>query len=70
MCAFIKSRDKLFAYTVINLLDPAQYRNCYPHIEVVQMPNGGHGSLVVKVMDSWLACHEFEPSAAEDPPID
>ncbi|GFW78846.1 hypothetical protein TNCV_2058671 [Trichonephila clavipes] len=25
-------------------------------------------SLVVKVMDSWSACHEFEPCAAEDPP--
>ncbi|GFV69338.1 hypothetical protein TNCV_2943081 [Trichonephila clavipes] len=28
----------------------------------------GCDSLVVKVMDSWLACHEFEPGAAEDPP--
>ncbi|GFU63524.1 hypothetical protein TNCV_1000751 [Trichonephila clavipes] len=28
----------------------------------------GHGSLVVKVSDSWQACHEFEPSTAEDPP--
>ncbi|GFW18847.1 hypothetical protein TNCV_5133001 [Trichonephila clavipes] len=26
------------------------------------------GSLVVKVMDSWLVCHEFEPSSIEDPP--
>ncbi|GFW27762.1 hypothetical protein TNCV_766431 [Trichonephila clavipes] len=25
-------------------------------------------SLVVKVMDAWLACHEFEPCTAEDPP--
>ncbi|GFW43737.1 hypothetical protein TNCV_4770861 [Trichonephila clavipes] len=25
-------------------------------------------SLVVEVPDSWLTCHEFEPSAAEDPP--
>ncbi|GFV52993.1 hypothetical protein TNCV_2876591 [Trichonephila clavipes] len=24
-------------------------------------------SLVVMVTDSWLACHEFEPSTAEDP---
>ncbi|GFW50547.1 hypothetical protein TNCV_2888501 [Trichonephila clavipes] len=23
-----------------------------------------HGSLVIKVMDSWLLCHEFEPSTA------
>ncbi|GFW99085.1 hypothetical protein TNCV_3008551 [Trichonephila clavipes] len=28
----------------------------------------GHGSIEVKVMDSWWACHEFEPSTAEDPP--
>ncbi|GFY30601.1 hypothetical protein TNCV_3117631 [Trichonephila clavipes] len=27
---------------------------------------GGRGSLVVKVKDLWLACHEFEPSTAED----
>ncbi|GFX78446.1 hypothetical protein TNCV_1295121 [Trichonephila clavipes] len=26
------------------------------------------GSLVVKVKESWLVCHEFEPSDAEDPP--
>ncbi|GFX53041.1 hypothetical protein TNCV_1655001 [Trichonephila clavipes] len=29
---------------------------------------GGRGSQVVKVMDSCLACHEFKPSTAEDPP--
>ncbi|GFV84405.1 hypothetical protein TNCV_2044531 [Trichonephila clavipes] len=28
----------------------------------------GCGSLVVKVMDSWPSCHEFEPGAFEDPP--
>ncbi|GFT29138.1 hypothetical protein TNCV_3587491 [Trichonephila clavipes] len=28
----------------------------------------GRGILVVKIMDSWLACHEFEPSTTEDPP--
>ncbi|GFV12247.1 hypothetical protein TNCV_1537431 [Trichonephila clavipes] len=28
----------------------------------------GHGSLVVKVTDSWLVGQEFEPSTAEDPP--
>ncbi|GFS76485.1 hypothetical protein TNCV_1621061 [Trichonephila clavipes] len=28
----------------------------------------GRGSLVVKVTDLRLACHEFEPSTAEDPP--
>ncbi|GFX45517.1 hypothetical protein TNCV_2740541 [Trichonephila clavipes] len=27
---------------------------------------GGHSSLVVKVRDSWLACHEFESGTAED----
>ncbi|GFV32381.1 hypothetical protein TNCV_1676671 [Trichonephila clavipes] len=25
-------------------------------------------SSVVKVTDSWLACHEFEPSTTDDPP--
>ncbi|GFS84382.1 hypothetical protein TNCV_4605892 [Trichonephila clavipes] len=25
-------------------------------------------TLVVKVTDSWMACHEFEPCTAEDPP--
>ncbi|GFS55502.1 hypothetical protein TNCV_1627491, partial [Trichonephila clavipes] len=29
---------------------------------------GGRGSLVVKVMDSWAACHEFKPNTAEDSP--
>ncbi|GFV73758.1 uncharacterized protein TNCV_3549071 [Trichonephila clavipes] len=27
----------------------------------------GRDSLVVKVTDSWSACHKFEPSVAEDP---
>ncbi|GFV84613.1 hypothetical protein TNCV_2482271 [Trichonephila clavipes] len=27
----------------------------------------GRGNLVGKVMNSWPACHEFEPSTAEDP---
>ncbi|GFV57854.1 hypothetical protein TNCV_3072322 [Trichonephila clavipes] len=26
------------------------------------------GNLVVKITDSWLECHEFEPNTAEDPP--
>ncbi|GFY03400.1 hypothetical protein TNCV_1173581 [Trichonephila clavipes] len=26
------------------------------------------GSLVVKVTDSWPACHEFEPITTADPP--
>ncbi|GFX17184.1 hypothetical protein TNCV_2857071 [Trichonephila clavipes] len=29
---------------------------------------GGRGSLMVKVTDLWLACHELELSAAKDPP--
>ncbi|GFX68601.1 hypothetical protein TNCV_1800141 [Trichonephila clavipes] len=28
----------------------------------------GHGSLVVKVTDSWLSCHDLEPSTVEEPP--
>ncbi|GFW17285.1 hypothetical protein TNCV_1957561 [Trichonephila clavipes] len=28
----------------------------------------GHGSLVVKITDSWPACHDIEPITAEDPP--
>ncbi|GFT12693.1 hypothetical protein TNCV_5094591 [Trichonephila clavipes] len=28
----------------------------------------GPGSLTVKVTDSWLACHEFEPGSSEDLP--
>ncbi|GFX43978.1 hypothetical protein TNCV_4112571 [Trichonephila clavipes] len=28
----------------------------------------GHSSLVDKVMDSFPACHEFEPNTSEDPP--
>ncbi|GFX88537.1 DDE_3 domain-containing protein [Trichonephila clavipes] len=29
---------------------------------------GGRGYIVVKVTDSLSACHDFEPSTAEDPP--
>ncbi|GFU61964.1 hypothetical protein TNCV_4022491 [Trichonephila clavipes] len=29
---------------------------------------GGRGNLVVEKSDSWLVCHEFEPSTTEDPP--
>ncbi|GFW09810.1 hypothetical protein TNCV_868721 [Trichonephila clavipes] len=29
----------------------------------------GCGSQVVKVSDSWLVCHEFQPSIVEDPPF-
>ncbi|GFV18439.1 hypothetical protein TNCV_4468751 [Trichonephila clavipes] len=28
----------------------------------------GRGSLVIKVTDSWPACHEFKPGTTEDPP--
>ncbi|GFW91767.1 hypothetical protein TNCV_3400271 [Trichonephila clavipes] len=35
---------------------------------LLQVHCGGIGSLVVKVTDSWLACHEFEPSVTENPP--
>ncbi|GFW99067.1 hypothetical protein TNCV_3008371 [Trichonephila clavipes] len=31
-------------------------------------PWSGHGSLVVKVTDSWPACQEFEPSTVENSP--
>ncbi|GFV50223.1 hypothetical protein TNCV_621361 [Trichonephila clavipes] len=33
-------------------------------------PNTAHGrgDVMVKVMDSWPACQEFEPSTAKDPP--
>ncbi|GFV24395.1 hypothetical protein TNCV_2005781 [Trichonephila clavipes] len=29
-------------------------------------PEVSRSSLVVKVTDSWAACHEFEPSTSED----
>ncbi|GFU50879.1 hypothetical protein TNCV_4460861 [Trichonephila clavipes] len=28
----------------------------------------GRGNLVMKVTDSWPACHEFKPGTTEDPP--
>ncbi|GFW64785.1 hypothetical protein TNCV_4450871 [Trichonephila clavipes] len=47
---------------------------CPRHLRVVQnyevwfLPVSlGHGSLVVMVTYSWPTCHEFEPSAAENP---
>ncbi|GFU88793.1 hypothetical protein TNCV_4444701 [Trichonephila clavipes] len=30
----------------------------------------GRGSLVVKVTDLWLSCHEFEPGTTADPSVD
>ncbi|GFW80661.1 hypothetical protein TNCV_3235131 [Trichonephila clavipes] len=33
---------------------------------LISTPTCGRGSLVVKVTDSWQACHEFEPSTAEN----
>ncbi|GFW09038.1 hypothetical protein TNCV_3081301 [Trichonephila clavipes] len=43
----------------------------YPPIRLVNMQQNnswGRGRLVVKVTDSWLACHEFELSTTENPP--
>ncbi|GFW78772.1 hypothetical protein TNCV_4261941 [Trichonephila clavipes] len=37
-------------------------------VEAQCPPVGVVWCLMVKVMDSWLSCHEFEPSTAEDPP--
>ncbi|GFV54446.1 hypothetical protein TNCV_2865301 [Trichonephila clavipes] len=33
----------------------------------ISKQHGGRVCLVVKVTDSWLACHEFQPSTAENP---
>ncbi|GFW97399.1 HTH_Tnp_Tc3_2 domain-containing protein [Trichonephila clavipes] len=42
--------------------------DCYSDLNRVHsMMRCGHGSLVVKVTDSWLECHELEPSTTEDP---
>ncbi|GFW97509.1 hypothetical protein TNCV_4991841 [Trichonephila clavipes] len=30
--------------------------------------SSGSSSLVVKVTDMWLVCHEFKPSTVEEPP--
>ncbi|GFV43584.1 hypothetical protein TNCV_1613581 [Trichonephila clavipes] len=38
------------------------------HPRVFFLKTGGCCSLVVKVTDSWLTCHELEPSTSEDPP--
>ncbi|GFT70257.1 hypothetical protein TNCV_3457011 [Trichonephila clavipes] len=32
------------------------------------MALSGRSSLVLKVTDSWLVCHEFDPGTAKDPP--
>ncbi|GFV23855.1 hypothetical protein TNCV_960491 [Trichonephila clavipes] len=37
-------------------------------ISTPQTDSGGQGNLVVKVTDSWPACHEFEPSINEKLP--
>ncbi|GFW42508.1 hypothetical protein TNCV_4257031 [Trichonephila clavipes] len=34
----------------------------------VHVPMRSYGSLMVKVTDSWPACHEFEPRTAVVPP--
>ncbi|GFX50600.1 hypothetical protein TNCV_2721871 [Trichonephila clavipes] len=57
----------VFGKDLINLnyrSDPKRLRG----IESYAIQGCGRGSLVAKVMDSWQACHEFEPSAAEEPP--
>ncbi|GFT61998.1 hypothetical protein TNCV_3811741 [Trichonephila clavipes] len=33
------------------------------------LTRGGRVGLVVKMTDSWPACHEFEPNTAEDLPF-
>ncbi|GFW18296.1 hypothetical protein TNCV_4008351 [Trichonephila clavipes] len=42
---------------------------CDGNFSDYQKRKGALGSLVVKVTDSWPACHEFDPSTAEDPPF-
>ncbi|GFX95615.1 hypothetical protein TNCV_4826291 [Trichonephila clavipes] len=39
-----------------------------PLVRLVEEKESGRDSLVAKVTDSCPACHEFQPSAAEDPP--
>ncbi|GFV53876.1 transposable element Tcb1 transposase [Trichonephila clavipes] len=34
----------------------------------LKIPKYGPGTLVAKIKDTWLACHEFESSATENPP--
>ncbi|GFS84383.1 hypothetical protein TNCV_4605891 [Trichonephila clavipes] len=36
--------------------------------QIVMTKTSSGCTLVVKVTDSWMACHEFEPCTAEDPP--
>ncbi|GFT28348.1 uncharacterized protein TNCV_646521 [Trichonephila clavipes] len=64
--------DLLFGYPLENIVEKntAEFReNSIEPIFVVDFKTEvGRGSLVVKVTDSWLTCHKFEPSAAEDPP--
>ncbi|GFV73425.1 hypothetical protein TNCV_3389411 [Trichonephila clavipes] len=38
-----------------------EFIKCFPGIP------SACGNLVVKITSSWPACHEFEPSTAEDP---
>ncbi|GFT23171.1 hypothetical protein TNCV_1858891 [Trichonephila clavipes] len=48
-------------------LDWSEFLNIPARMEDFQKICGG-GSLVAKVTDSWQACHDFEPSTAEDLP--
>ncbi|GFX53597.1 hypothetical protein TNCV_2327121 [Trichonephila clavipes] len=56
--------------TCIIIHDPLPYfsRQVWVAQTHIPMLKRGRGSLVIKVMDSWLDCHEFEPSTTEDPP--
>ncbi|GFX14230.1 hypothetical protein TNCV_1767241 [Trichonephila clavipes] len=64
-CERIETLKKLyklyFVVVPLSRLAPRHY------LTVINWP-GDYGSLVVKDMDSWSACHEFEPSTVEDPP--
>ncbi|GFV19162.1 hypothetical protein TNCV_3223801 [Trichonephila clavipes] len=46
--------------------DADRYHHEAPRVGRERRRFVGRGSLVVKV--TWLTCHEFEPSTAEDPP--
>ncbi|GFU65939.1 transposable element Tc3 transposase [Trichonephila clavipes] len=43
--------------------------NPIEHVKIYFLPinESRRGSLVAKVTDSWLPCHDFDQSAAEDP---
>ncbi|GFV79074.1 hypothetical protein TNCV_2612601 [Trichonephila clavipes] len=47
-------------------MSSAKSNNCIDSLTIFPLPVGC-GGLVVKVTDSWLVCHDFELSTAEDP---